>query len=100
MKRLLVVVLLLSGCATGPSPEEIEYRAYVNVLNEQIRNGQVTRAQGEYLAAQKVNELRERRAGRRSAEAASAANNAAVMQQGINMMNQQPCRNVGGRIVC
>lgn len=97
MRKLVLIVIFLAGCAVSsqPSPEEVEYSAYVNMLNEQIRLGTITQAQGRYMAAQKVNELRDRQAARRAAHSAADANSAAIMQQGINMMNRRcvgaPC---------
>lgn len=59
---LLVLALLLIGCAGNQrqSPEQTAYAAFINMLNEQITTGKIIRAEAEYLAVQKANELNAR----------------------------------------
>lgn len=79
MKKWLYLVVLLAGCATGPSAYEQEFHAYINLVNEAISMGRITQAQGQYLVAQKRNEIISRRSSDHDRAMAGAALGAAIM---------------------
>lgn len=66
--RYLIVLLILSGCATAPqeldadiqAPLTAEAKAYSAALSEKMDRGELSEAEARSLYTQKVNELTER----------------------------------------
>lgn len=85
MKKFLLLLVFLGGCATGPSPYDVELNAYRNYLLSEVGAGRMSREQGEYLFSAKRNEIRSNQ---------SQAVNAAIGQaaMGVNMMNASSVR--------
>lgn len=61
MRYLLIVLALLTGCATTPNIYQAELQSYARYLDSEIAAGRMTYAQGEYLVVQKANQLRAQR---------------------------------------
>jgi hypothetical protein len=78
MKRIslyLLPMLLLAGCATGPTQAEREFAAYSNVLNEKVARKQITPAEAELARQQYVGNLRARESNIAAAHAITNSNN-------------------------
>lgn len=93
MKRIslyLLPMLLLAGCATGPTQAEREFAAYNNVLNEKVARKQITPAEAELARQQYVGNLRARESNIAAAEGMAAQGNAyasnSTMALGMAMM--------------
>ena len=88
MRALILVILVaLAGCATGPNRYEMEFQAYVNYLDSEIRAGRMTREQGLYVATNKLNQLRSQQAADNNARD-QAVVNALGAAAAINRANQ------------
>lgn len=61
--RYLIVLLLLSACATAPNMSDVEAagiaeaKAYSAMLQEKLDRGEMTESEARYLYQRKVNEL-------------------------------------------
>ena len=98
MKKLIFLCFLLAGCATGPSPAQREYDAFVAYTNSEVSAGRMTTAQANYLRVQKLNEVNARH---RAAQQADMQETQRLMQQ-VMPMPRQPinCVNTGSGMTC
>jgi len=81
MKKLLTVLAFLL-CSCAAVPYQGEYNAYVNLIQSQVASRQITLEQGNYLIAQKENELRARSSAALNAGIANAYPGLGLAAQG------------------
>jgi len=55
----MATVMMLTGCASGPSPSQLRMSEYIAALNSEVKAGHMTESQ----AAVKEAEFRQREAG-------------------------------------
>lgn len=66
MQKALLIVLLLTGCATAPNMDDVEAagieeaKAYSAMLSAKMDRGEMTEEEARYLYTQKVNDLAQR----------------------------------------
>jgi hypothetical protein len=77
----LVVVSVFALVACGTNPYQQELVAYRDYLQSEINAGRLSVEQGNYMLAQKQNELRERQSAALNAAIQGMATGAAIMQQ-------------------
>ena len=84
----LILVAVLAGCAAPqPNRYELEYRAYLNCLDSELKAGRMTEQQAIYLATNKLNQLGSQKAIDQSAKD-QALINALGTAAAINRANQ------------
>lgn len=105
--RYLIVLLLLAGCATGPSADQLELNAYEAFLNEQIRKGEISLTQGQYLYARRRNEMMANRRAQQSVNDAAAIQALEQYRRSSTPVfvphrpsQQIVCRHIGNQTIC
>ena len=100
MKRIslyLLPMLLLAGCATGPTQAEREFAAYNNVLNEKVARKQITPAEAELARQQYAGNLRARESNIAAAEGVANSNNAYATNSSMALSAALICAGQGNR---
>lgn len=85
-----VIVLVLAGCAMqppGPNRYQLEFNAYVQYLDAEVRAGRMTPEQGKYPAVVKYNQLRSQLDAENAAEGARIGN---AFQDAGRMLMRSP----------
>ena len=89
MRALFVAILIAvaGSAAPGPNRYQLEFQAYVNYLDSEVRAGRITQEQGIYLATNELNQLRSQQAADNNARD-QAVVNALGAAAAINRANQ------------
>lgn len=102
--RLAAVILmaLVVGCASGPSPLEYEWLSYTRYLRSEVQAGRITQEYAEYLATAKRNELLVRQRSEQDAAAQTATSGIGIMQSGSPHRNSPTitCQSAGAMTTC
>lgn len=65
-------LIFLSGCATGPSQAELEYKAFDRVISEKVAKGKMSPAEADLARQQYAGSLRHRESNIEANETESA----------------------------
>lgn len=74
MRYFLIILSLIfvSGCATGPSQAELEYKAFDRVVSEKVSKGKMSPAEADLARQQYAGSLRHRESSIEANETESA----------------------------
>lgn len=102
MRKMLIVVALLAGCASQPNSYEEEWGAYQRYLRSEIAAGRMSREKAEYLATAKRNELLARKNADDQASMGAAAAGLGLMQSSGPYYNTPSvtCSTMGATTTC
>lgn len=102
--RLPAVILMaiVAGCASGPSPLEQEWQSYTRYLHSEVQAGRMTQEHAQYLATAKRNELLVRQRAEQESRANAAAAGLGMMQSSGPYQNSPSitCNSAGSVTTC